>query len=146
MNNMYIIIYYYYNSTILLFLYQYIYIYYHTYTNYSPYPYSRYPYSALELPCPYEERTHAFTGMLTILRLNPNVLLNNKTNLYSYLSALSAWQLQEGCAPPAEILHGCREVLVAVRAHNPQIWNKVVGKFQLHYDWYALVQTFELQE
>lgn len=83
---------------------------------------------------------HAYTGMLNILHQNPHLLLNNKTNLYSYLVALLAWQE----APPDSILAGLREVLVVVRTNNTTLFNKVLSKFALHYDVTALVNMYQL--
>lgn len=78
--------------------------------------------------------------MLNILHQNPHLLLNNKTNLYSYLVALLAWQE----APPDSILAGLREVLIVVRTNNTTLFNKVLGKFGLHYDVTALVNMYQL--
>lgn len=100
--------------------------------------------SVLELPCPTAERIHAYQGMLAILHHNPALVLGNKTNLYSLLTALAAWQA-EGVSPPADQLQGFREVLLAVRAHNTAMWNRVVAKFALHYDYHALAAVYQLQ-
>ena len=97
-------------------------------------------FSVLEQPCPHNERVHAYTGMLNILHQNPHLLLNNKTNLYSYLVALLAWQE----APPDGILAGLREVLIVVRTNNTTLFNKVLSKFGLHYDVTALVNMYLL--
>lgn len=98
----------------------------------------------LELPCPTAERIQAYQGMLSILHQNPNLVLGNKTHIYSLLAALAAWQAQ-GESPPPEQLQGFREVLLAVRSHNPSLWNRVVAKFGLHYDYHALAAEFQLQ-
>ena len=97
-------------------------------------------YSVLELPCPTAERVHAYTGMLSVLHQNPNVLLGNKTNIYSYLVGLMAWPE----APPEPVLTGLRDVLLAVRSNNTVLFDKVLHKFGLHYDVTALVQMYQL--
>jgi hypothetical protein len=98
--------------------------------------------SVLELPCPTAERVHAFQGMLSVLRHNPNLVLGNKTHIYSLLTALAAWQDE---SPPESLMQGFREILHAVRAHNPTMWNRVAAKFALHYDYHALAAQYQLQ-
>lgn len=94
----------------------------------------------LELPCPTAERIHAYTGMLSILHLNPGVLLGNKTHIYSLLVALVAWPE----VPPPDLRGRLREVLLGVRAHNTVLFDKVLLKFGLHYPVPALVQLYDL--
>ena len=116
------------------------YIHYHYCFSYMCYCYYLSLFSVLEQPCPHNERVHAYTGMLNILHQNPHLLLNNKTNLYSYLVALLAWQE----VPPDSILVGLREVLIVVRTNNTTLFNKVLSKFGLHYDVTALVNMYQL--
>jgi hypothetical protein len=97
-------------------------------------------FSVLELSCPLHEKVHAFTGMLSILHKNPEVLLGNKTNIYSFLVACYSWSEP----PPNDIRSGLREILVAVRNHNPQMWNKVFTKFGLSYATDSIVEMYQL--
>ena len=92
------------------------------------------------MPCAPAERVHAYTGMLHVLHQNPQVLLNNKTHIYSFLVAMLAWPE----TPPEVILSGLREVCMAVRSNNTALFNKVLGKFGLHYDITALVNMYQL--
>jgi hypothetical protein len=80
--------------------------------------------------------------MLSVLHHNPNLVLGNKTHIYSLLTALAAWQDE---SPPESQLQGFREILRAVRAHNPTVWNRVAAKFALHYDYHALAAQYQLQ-
>lgn len=79
--------------------------------------------------------------MLSILHKNPNLVLDNKTNLYSLLVTLSAWHPD---APSPELVQGFREVLITTRSHNPTMWGRVINKFSLHHDFQVIVKMLQL--
>lgn len=98
--------------------------------------------SVLELPCPLTERVQAFSGMISILHKNPDVLLNNKTNIYSFLLCCIAWPE----LPPENIRTGLSQIMRAVRANNPPLWDKVIAKFAISYPVPRLMQMYQLEQ
>jgi hypothetical protein len=83
----------------------------------------------LTLSCPLGERTQAFQGLLAVLNHSPGIVLGNKTNIYSFVTACCAAWVDEA-EPPLDVMTGLREVLVAVRGHNTALWGKVLTKFE----------------
>lgn len=98
--------------------------------------------SMLELECPLGERSEAFTGLLQVLGTNPS-LLNDKARVHCFLRACClAWQ--EEASLPSDLMMGLRQVMLAVKQHNPTVWRKVLSQFD-NDSASILVQMFQLQ-
>lgn len=96
----------------------------------------------LTLECPVGEKSEAFAGLLQVLGANPS-LLNDKARVHAFLSACCiAWQ--EEPSPPSELMVGLRQVMLAVKSHNPTLWRKVLGQFDRD-SVNILVQMYHLQ-
>ncbi len=98
----------------------------------------------LTLPCPLGERTQAFTGLLAVVGRNPALLLGHKSHIYSFVTACcTAWCEEEDEERPPHVMAGIRDVLVAVRGNNTQLWERVMSKFEPE-QISTLVQLFQL--
>eukprot|EP01039_Chlorochromonas_danica_P007116 gene7116-7868_t len=95
--------------------------------------------SILTYPCPSLERYQAFSGMLSVLHHHPELLLDNKTNLYSLLCAAIAYH-----DVPADIAKAIHDVLLSCRAHNASLWSKVLRPFSQAYNVDILYQMYAL--
>ena len=82
----------------------------------------------LQLYCPPTEKYHAFKGLLKVLMQTPEVVLGNKSNIYSLLSACIAWP--SGELPPGDIVSNIREILIGLQNNDRNLWNKVITKFE----------------
>lgn len=97
--------------------------------------------SILTYPCPALERYQAFSGMLSVLHQHPDLLLDNKTNLYSMLCAVISYH-----DVPADIAKAIHDVLLSCRAHNASLWSKVLRPFSQVYNVDVLCQMYALQK
>lgn len=96
----------------------------------------------LTLECPLGERSEAFAGLLQVLGANPS-LLNDKAKVHGFLNACYlAWQ--EEPSPPIELMSGLRQVMIAVKTHNPTLWKKVLSQFDQD-SVNILIQMYQLQ-
>lgn len=98
-------------------------------------------YSVMYYPCPATEKTQVFTGLLNIIRLHPEVLFGNKTNIYSLLVACVSWFPDP---PPQEIAVELRQLLFAVRGNQQQLWGRVLSSFGHSYSVDHLLRLYNL--
>lgn len=102
-------------------------------------------FSVLSLPCPGLEKSQAFAGLLSVLHANQDLVLSSKSNVYSLLVACVSWAEADAPLPP-QLQSGFKEVFVAIRNHNAEIWTRVITTFEKNgYSLQALIQLYQLQ-
>mmetsp|Transcript_19376 Transcript_19376/g.20998 ORF Transcript_19376/g.20998 Transcript_19376/m.20998 type:complete len:1025 (+) Transcript_19376:149-3223(+) len=85
--------------------------------------------SVLPSPCPPMEKCQAFYGLLAVLHHNPDVIIGNKTNIYSLLIAAVSWEY----LPPPDIIDGLSAIFHHLSQQDNGLWNKVLKTFSNSY-------------
>mmetsp|Transcript_12716 Transcript_12716/g.17355 ORF Transcript_12716/g.17355 Transcript_12716/m.17355 type:complete len:116 (+) Transcript_12716:3549-3896(+) len=83
------------------------------------------------------ERVHSYLGLIAVIRTDGQLLLDKKTNIFSFMSACAAWVYDHHPATPvapndtesASITSQLRVILQTIKDHNESLWNKVLNKF-----------------
>ena len=100
--------------------------------------------SILSLPCPGVEKTQAFAGLLAVLHANQELVLGNKSNVYSLLVACGSWT-DADIDIPNNLQQGFHNVFNAIRHHDVNQWARVMATFANNgYPAQALVEMFGL--
>jgi hypothetical protein len=107
--------------------------------------------SVLSFPCPYLEKCQAFYGLLSVLHQHIDVIIGNKTNIYSLLIAAISWQQNsEGEPagpnelPPMDIIMGLSQVFHHVKQQDEALWNKVLKTFSNSYSVDYFKQLYQI--
>jgi hypothetical protein len=103
--------------------------------------------SVLSFPCPYLEKCQAFYGLLSILHQHIDIVIGNKTNIYSLLIASVSWVLDGNEStelPPLEIIHGLSGVFHHLKQQDEVLWNKVLKTFANSYSIDYLKQLYQI--
>jgi hypothetical protein len=86
------------------------------------------------------QKAQAFTGLISIIRIHPEILFGNKTHIHSLLVACVGWH----DFPPPELKEEIRLLLHTIRSNEHNLWSRVLSSFQHYYPVEHLVMLYDL--
>eukprot|EP01038_Epipyxis_sp_PR26KG_P008586 gene8586-11601_t len=77
--------------------------------------------SFLSCPCPINEKTEGFSGLIEVLKTNPAIILGNKTAIYSFVLACASWS---ETPPSVEVAQDLQQIILGIQTNDSRLWGK----------------------